>query len=67
MADEQQQQAPVEPPTAKHELCNLTIEMLTSPTFPGGALTYVSPCPACALFGVYSLVASHAPSGKSMK
>ena len=44
---QRQQQAPPGQPTAKHDLCQMTILELMSPDRPGGPLSEGDPCLGC--------------------
>ena len=51
-----QQQAPQTPPKEKHDLCQMTRQLLMSPVRPGGPLSEGDPCPGC-----YALDERNAP------
>ena len=67
-----QQQAPPGPPSAKHELCQMTRQELMSPVRPGGPLSEGDPCPCCSVAdGRFAPVGFHpsapaAPAGNKI-
>ena len=69
MMMEKQELAPPGSPTAKHDLCQMTIQELMSPGRPGGPLSEGDPCPGCrTLDGRFAPVCVHpsAPAGNKI-
>ena len=69
MLTEKQELAPPGPPSAKHDLCQMTRQELMSPDRPGGPLFEGDPCPGCIVFdGRYAPVCAHpsAPPGNKL-